>query len=118
MWEEYKDFLLVTGLGFLQAGVSVYIKTQAQVYIWGRMLGLAKTDRQKNLIALLSIAVFTMGHMYTIDVYSVWFYYVWLFLDIFSIGILWYVLFGFRLFARMDTLQDIKIAKDKSEKRK
>lgn len=113
MLEEFKDFLVITGLSILQTGLSVYIKTQAQVYIWGRMLEVIKNNRSKNLTALISTIIFTVGYIYKKGVNIQWLNSLWTFFDIFSVGILWYVLFGFKLFSRMDTLQDKKIAKDK-----
>jgi len=116
MWTDYKDFLVNTGLAFLQAGVSIYIKTQAQVYIWGRMLNFLKTDRQKNTLALFATVFFAAGYLWQSQTDNIYFQYFWQFLNWFSPAILFYVLVGFRLFSRMDTFQDRKFAKDKIEK--
>ncbi len=110
-----KDFLIITGLSFLQAGVSIYIKTQAQVYIWGRMLDILKSNKSRNLLALVSTIIFTAGHIYSKETESQIFYYTWEFLNWFSMGILIYVLVGFNLFTRVGKLQDIKIAKLKKK---
>lgn len=114
----YRDFLLVTGLSFLNAGVSIYIKTQAQVYIWGRMLGYLNTDRSRNSLALMVTLLFTAGHMYSEQTDNLIFHFIWDFLNWFSMAILIYVLLGFRLFSRVDTLLDVKFAKDKPEKKR
>lgn len=117
-WNGYKDFLIVTGLSFLNAGVGIYIKVQAQVYIWGRMLGYANTDRSRNSVALLSTVLFTIGYMISLKTHYTIFLYVWNFMNWFSMAILIYVLLGFRLFARVDSFLDVKFAKDKPEKKK
>ena len=63
-WDALKDFVVTAGLSLLQAGDSIFIKTLAQVYIWGRMLKKVETDPRRNLIALLSTIVFTAGYLY------------------------------------------------------
>ena len=55
--EEYKEFLAVSGLFILQAAFSIYVKAQAMVYIWGRMLGLFE-DKKKQAKILKSTYIF------------------------------------------------------------
>ena len=114
--EEYKDFLSVTGLSFIQAGISIYIKTQAQVYIWGRMLEVLKTNRSRNLLALLTTILFSTCYLYSMNTDNRIFYFLWEFLNWFSMAIIIYVLLGFRLYSRIDSLLDKKVGKDKKEK--
>lgn len=113
MLEEYRDFLLMTGFFFLQAGISIYIKTQAQVYIWGRMLKILNTNRSRNTLALLTTVFFTVCYIYSINTENRIFYFIWEFLNWFSMAIIIYVLLGFRLYSRIDSLLDKKVGKDK-----
>lgn len=116
MWIEYKDIILNTGELFLNVGVFVFIKVQAQVYIWGRMLDVAKSDRQRNIVALISIIIFTAGYQYSLITDSRIFLLIWDFLHWSSICSLLYVLIGFDLFIIMGKLKTIKIDKYKKEK--
>jgi len=115
-WLEYKDFLIITGLSFLQAGTLIYIKVQAQVYIWGRMLDILKDNRSRNTVALLSTILFTVFYQYSLTTKNPTFIFMWDFLNWFSMAIIIYVLLGFRLFTRVDSILDIKFGKDKKEK--
>lgn len=110
--EWFKEFLEGTALLFLQAGLSIYIKTQAFVYISGRMLEILNKNRARNLFALIMTLLFTAGHMYYIKFDNQTFAFVWEFLDWFSMAILFYVLIGFKLFNRIDNVLDKNIGKD------
>ena len=113
MIPDYKEFLSTTGFSFLTAAVFIFIKAQAQVYIWGRMLEISKSNRTRNLIALISIAVFTAGYQYSLITENTVYLIIWEFLNWFSMAILIYVLIGFDLFQIMESLKKIKIAKYK-----
>ena len=114
---EYKDFLFLLGLHFLISGVYIYIPTQAIVYIFGRMLEIFNSNRSRNIIALIVTILFSIGYLYYKKEYQTAYEYIWAFFHWFSISILLYVLLGFRLFSRIDTLLDKKLAKGKSGKK-
>jgi hypothetical protein len=113
MWSEYKDILSITGFSFLQAAISIYIKTQAQVYIFGRMLEILNTNRQRNTLALLMTILFTLGYQYSLITNNSVYLFIWNFFNWFSMAILIYVLIGFDLFSMMGSIKKIKIAKYK-----
>jgi hypothetical protein len=79
---QFKEFLIITGLSFLQAGVSVYVKTQAFVYISGRMLEILNKNRSRNILALVLTAIFTAGHMYSLSGGGAVYLQMWEYLDI------------------------------------
>ena len=116
-WTEYKDFLFLLGLHFIISGAYIYIPTQAMVYIFGRMLGIFNSDRSRNSIALITTTLFSMGYLYLKKELSTPYEYIWAFFHWFSIGILWYVLLGFKLASRIDSLLDKKLAKGKSSRK-
>lgn len=119
MGPEYKDFLFTTGLSFLNVGVFIFIKVQAQVYIWGRMLEVAKDDethKPRNIVALVSTIIFTAGYQYSLITENKVFLLIWSFFHWFSIATLWYVLIGFDLFSIIGSLKAIKLNKIKKDK--
>jgi len=109
---EYREYLILLGLHFMISGVYIYMPTQAIVYIFGRMLGLANKDRARNSIALVSTILFSAAYIYMNKEFDSKAGYIWEFVHWFSLGILWYVLIGFRLFSRVDNLLDKKVGKD------
>ena len=115
---EYKEYLFLLGLNFLISGVYIYIPTQAIVYVFGRMLKIAEKDEQRNFIALLSTIIFSIGYIFMRKEFPTIKEYVWEFFHWFSLGIMWYVLLGFKLFSRVDSFMDVKFAKDKPEKKR
>jgi len=114
---EYKGYLFLLGLHFIISGAYIYIPTQAIVYIFGRMLGIFNSDRSRNIIALITTTLFSIGYLYLKKELSTPYEYVWAFFHWFSISILLYVLLGFKLVSRIDSLLDKKIGKGKSGKK-
>jgi len=114
---EYKDYIFLLGLNFLISVVYIYIPTQAIVYIFGRMLDITRTDRSRNLVALISTGLFSLGYVYMKKEFPTIPEYVWEFFHWFSMGVLLYVLIGFRLFSRVDTFLDKKVSKDRKSTR-
>ena len=110
---EYKDYLFLLGLHLIISGAYIYIPTQAIVYIFGRMLGIFNSDRSRNIIALITTILFSIGYLYLKKEHQTLYEYVWAFFHWFSISILWYVLLGFKLASRIDSLLDKKLGKDK-----
>jgi len=103
---------------FLRDGVAIFPPTMAFVYIVGRMLNICKKDLGKNIIA--TIVNFGITYFYV----SLYINYdstkelIWLIINKGSIGIILYVLIGFKLFGRIDNLLDKKIANDVVRKKK
>jgi hypothetical protein len=101
----------------LRDGALIFIPTLAVVYIFGRMLGILKTYRTKNTLALVTnflMSYFYVNMMYDFEGDTYWM--VWNVFYKGCLGILLYVLVGFKLFDRMDHLLDKKIADDKEIK--
>lgn len=110
---EYREYLFLLGLNFLISGVYIYMPTQAIVYVMGRMLAITNSDRSRNLVALISTVLFSIGYVLMKKEFPNTYEYVWEFFHWFSMGILLYVILGFRLYSRIDSLLDKKLAKDK-----
>lgn len=103
-------FIASSGLGF--------------VYIFGRILGIEKTDRAKNITALIIMMITTMlviALKYGID-YKNWevqriLWIILEFIGFLSFGAIVYVLIGWKLYSRMDSYLDKKFGEDKEEKK-
>ena len=112
---EYKEFLSTVILDFLYSGFWIYIPTQAIVYISGKMLGILMADWTRNLLALVATIGFTYLYIMmnvtftsTLELVSAMVHWA-------SMGIMWYVILGFKLYDRMDHLLDRKIANDEEK---
>lgn len=116
--EEYKQFLSGVILNLLKSGMYIYIPTQAFVYLAGRMLGILSAYWTRNLLAFILITIFSYGYVSMNIDYLGTKELIWICSQWVSMGILWYVLLGFRLFGRVDNLLDDKFAKDKKKRRK
>ena len=99
-------------LPLLISDVIIFIITMATVYSIGRMLLLTKSDRIKNSIALLVI----LGCNYYIQLQTINKETIISMVVHCSIGILLYVLLGFRLFDRVDSFLDKRFGKDRRKK--
>ena len=115
---EYKEFLSTVILDFLYSGFWIYIPTQAIVYISGKMLGILMADWTRNLLALVATIGFTYLYIMmnvtftsTLELVSAMVHWA-------SMGIIFYVLLGFKLYGRIDNLLDKKIADDEKTKRR
>ena len=108
--EEFINFLNTFELtkAFIM-GIKVFIPTMAWVYLFGRMLNIAKKDETKNLVAFLSI-IFSLAFNALFNEYYDWYF-------IGSVSVVIYVLLGFNLYSRVDSFLD-KFAKNKEERRK
>lgn len=120
VWTFLTNLFLKTIVPYLQhfipllfADCLIFIITMAVVYAIGRVLMVTKSDRIKNSFALLSILFLnwwislsqtqTITNISDMVVHS-------------SIGILVYVLLGFRLYDRVDSWLDKHFGKDKVRK--
>ncbi len=111
---QIKDVLVSLGIyDPIVIGLNIFIPTMAMVYLFGRMLNLAKTNEVKNGIAAFTGFVSTALYLTMKEVPL--FIQIWNIYWIGCVVILLYVLVGFTLFSRIDTLFD-KIAADKPEK--
>lgn len=113
---EIKSALDSIGLfDIFKGGFLIFIPTMANVYLWGKMLGIAKSDRAKNSIAAVTILAVTYYYcelFYTYDNIQLM---CWNLLIYASMSILLYVLVGFHLFSRMDSYLDRRFAPDTPE---
>ena len=112
-FSEYKDYIFLLGLHFVISGAYIYIPTQAIVYIFGRMLEISNSNKSRNIIALITTIMFSIGYLYLKKEHQTPYEYIWAFFHWFSISILLYVLLGFKLASRIDSLLDKKIGKGK-----
>lgn len=97
----------------LLADIVIFIVVMAVVYAIGRMLELTTSDRIKNSIALITI----IGLNYFQNYKNELSYAIFNIVIHSSIGILLYVLIGFRLFDRVDDFLDKHFGKDKRRKK-
>lgn len=97
-------------------GFNIFIPTMAMVYLFGRMLNIAKKDRSKNLVAFITIVSSSWLQLFfnTNKLFSK----IWNFYFIVCIGILLYVMIGFNLYPRFDAWLDKVFAKDENGKRR
>jgi len=93
----------------LSRGAIIFIIALSVVYLFGRMLNFAKTYRQKNAIAFLTMLPTT--HLVILN-YGTESSYLFTFVVLMSFGILLYVLIGFKLYSRVDHALDKKIGED------
>lgn len=113
---EYRDFISNVILKFLNTGLWIYIPTQAIVYLSGRMFGILNSYRARNSLAFISILVFSYWYVVrTIPTESIMDL-LWFCIQYASMSVIWYVIVGFKLFIRLDNLQDKKIASDNEKK--
>lgn len=112
---EFREFFEQIGSLLLRGGIT-FVPSLAVVYIIGRMLSITNSDRIKNFIALLCIFGISFLYNYVYRPEPDIMKFVSQVLMDGSIGVLQYVLIGFRLFNRMDSLLDKKIGKDQGYK--
>lgn len=99
---------------------TIFIPVLATVYLFGKMLGIARTPRIKNTIAFISVILFSMYNDFlnnglnTINILNR----VWNLIIVISFVIILYVLIGFRLFSRVDSFLDNKLGNDKIDEDK
>jgi hypothetical protein len=96
----------------LVVDIIIFIIVMAVIYSIGRMLMLTNSDRIKNLIALVIII---SSNYYFLSLNSINSIIINTIIHS-SIGILLYVLIGFRLFDRVDDFLDTHFGKDKKRK--
>jgi hypothetical protein len=116
MWEVIvQDTIPILSEG-LARGVVIFIIAMGAVYLFGRMVGLVKTDKQKNTVAITTMlpATYLVMSYYQPELIlldsPIKFIYTFLIYLCFSI--LLYVLIGFKLYKRVDNLLDKKVAED------
>ena len=119
MWAEIQEALISIGLwDKLLVGASIFVPTMGIVYTMGKMLDFVRTDRAKNSVALFSIIFIATFRYYVFDNLVFTPIVIWnLSFDIF-VAILYYVLLGFKLYTRIDTLLDKKLPDIEKPKKK
>jgi len=116
MMNEIKNALDSIGVfDIFKGGFLIFIPTMANVYLWGKMLGIAKSDRVKNAIAFVTILAVTYYYCAIFYTYASVALMCWNLMIYASMSILLYVLVGFHLFSRMDSYLDRKFAPDTPE---
>lgn len=107
-------------LAYIYKILIVSFGTLGMVYIEGRLLGILKTDKQKNRFAALCLFLISIGIFFYNNKsdYKITYNEIW---EIFICGVLAaipYVIFCWRLFDRMDSLLDRKGFRDRKKYRK
>lgn len=100
---------------FIYVPLTVFVITIGMVYIFGRMLEILKNYRTKNFFALFTMIALYMFYFFrynhTLPINEM----IWTFFVYISISALLYVLIGFKLYNRVDTLLD-RVVPDTIEK--
>lgn len=113
--QEVKTALETFGLfAPVAIAVNVFIPTMAMVYLFGVMLNFAKSDRAKNAIG--AVTALSTSALYIMFQSNSMFIRCWNIYIVWCMVIIFYVLFGFSLRSRIDSLLD-KFAKDKAERK-
>ena len=108
--ELFKEILSLVGFyEYLQPALTIFITTMGMVYVFGRMLGIAKTWVGKNRIAVISGLVLSAGYSFS-PVRQVIPSEVMEFM--FMVGLIYvlYTLIGMRMASRLGKFQDKKLA--------
>lgn len=114
--ESIKKILEALGIWYpVITGINIFVPTLAMVYLFGRMLGVAKKTTTKNLIA--AITAFISSALYLTFSKEILFNKIWNIYFIGCIVIIIYVLIGFTLFERVNNALD-KVAPDEEPKKK
>ena len=112
---EYKQQILNIAQ-FLLRPVIVFFMGLSVVYLFGRMLGLVKKNSIRNLVCFTSMLGFHCLYSYLFKEHLNYFLVAWDILTNLAFSIILYVLIGFKLYDRVDSLFD-KVAKDKKPKK-
>lgn len=118
MIKELLDLIDVVGIKFalsvlfqILRVLSVSICGLSLVYVFGRELNILKTDRSKNLLALISMAILSFVETY-LFYFDKWSIIIWQTFLITMFANIIYVLIGFKLYDRVDHFQDKRFADD------
>lgn len=103
-------------ISYLTLPFIAFIISLAQVYLWGKMLNIVKSDRAKSIIVILTLIATYTGYFFYVDTLRSHITVIWNCVIYMSISILFYVLIGFKLYDRVDNLID-KVAPDKPKKK-
>ena len=95
-------------------GFTIFIIALGFVYVFGRMLDVLKTPRQKNSFAFIlfiplsywSVMIYDRQYLFAEEVY-------WKTIVYISIASIFYVLIGFKLYDRTEEIINRKIKKEK-----
>ncbi len=117
MYNEIKEFINTVKIletwnvwNYIVLSIRIFISTMGMVYLWGRMLEFTNTNRSRNAVAALTC--FISSTLLIILKDNSMFQYIWNIYTMGCVGIIIYVLFGFRLFARLAKLQSKKIGEE------
>lgn len=114
--ELFGDYLPIIAKALFRAG-SIFVITLGVVYIIGRMLGIAKSYRTKNAIALITMAVASYYSVVIFDLPDFQHpYEVWWWTGVYtSLCAIFYTLIGFDLYDRWNAWTDKKFIKPKNQ---
>ena len=112
--EFFQGFLplIFTELGY---AVAIFIPTISFVYMSGRMLNILISNVSRNLLAIITNYGLAVFYIHYFIGYESTQEFIWFILFRGGLGIVLYVLVGFKLFGRIDNLLDKKLASDQSE---
>ncbi|MGD9678092.1 MAG: hypothetical protein AB7V16_06980 [Vulcanibacillus sp.] len=113
---EYKDLIILT-LSFLTLPFIIFIISLASVYLLGRMLNIVMKPNHKNSIAFIVMVISYIFYFHFIKTNFTLYESIWYSVIYCALSIIFYVLFGFKLYDRVDNFLDKKLP-DTKEKRK
>ncbi len=118
MWQELAQNTIQTFPFLLSAivfGFLSFIVGLAATYFLGRMLEVVHTDRTRNFVAFIGIvtSAYLSLTVYNGALVQDYARYTWKMLVVCSFAIILYVLFGFRLYHRLDEWQTKKLGAGK-----
>jgi len=114
--QEY-DYLIVPYITQIARAFLIPFSALGVVYAFGRMLDIARTDRSRNIIAIIVIVIMTFltGNFDGSIQNMLSFNYIIGSFEYVSISIIIYVLLCWKLYSRIDSLLDKKVGEDKKE---
>jgi hypothetical protein len=110
--ETFKEILTLIGFSqYIQPAVTVFVLTLGMVYIFGRMLNIAKTAISKNRVAVVTIVISSI--LFTTDFFIKYMpEEIKHILFVIGSASILYTIIGMRLFVRVNNLQDKVIGDD------
>jgi len=111
----YKPEILVVA-SFIYIPFIAFIISLGMVYLFGRMLEIFKNYKSKNVFAVVVMIAVYAFYFFKYNPTLAFEQKIWYAIIYTAISVILYVLFGFKLYDRVDALLDKKVGMDKEEK--
>lgn len=109
----YKEQIVLM-ISFFALPIFAVVISLGAVYLFGRMLEVVKSNRGRNVVAVLAMASAYVFYFMMIDNKGPVVERVWRGVVYVSFTIILYVLIGFKLYDRFDDFMDRRFGRDKS----